>query len=473
MFEKTKLKIKKKFVKFAESVIPALTLGGDPEDPTFRRITDRNVKDLISFEHEKMLRIAYYLATRNLMAKRILEIQRDFVLGDGIVFTAEDENVKAVLDDFWNDPVNLLDIKQYNKVNELAMYGEQFYPVFVDEMTGKVTLGNIDPLQVKQVVTNKDNVEIIEEIVLMPDNPSDEDVKLKVINFDKKTGKLEGEVFFFKINSVSNGARGISDLFAGSEWIDLYDQFMFNRLERTAFMNAFLWDVTMQGFTPAQCIEEAQRLNKMPPKPGSIRVHNEGSKWEAVTPDLKASDADTDSRLIKNFILGGYGFPEHWFAEGGNVNRATASEMGEPTIKRLKVRQRLHKYHLEFMFNFVIDKAIEAGTLNSQVDRTFTVIMPELVAKDTGTAAKTLFDTVNATSLAMLNATLSRETSVSMVANAATRMGEEIVAEEEIKRIDNETNQDEIKDIEPMNLDGDTDENKNNPKVRKINDRTF
>ena len=38
---------------------------------------------------------------------------------------------------------------------------------------------------------------------------------------------------------------------------------------------------------------------------------------------------------IKNMNLAGAGFPEHWFAEGGNVNRASALEMGEPTLKTL------------------------------------------------------------------------------------------------------------------------------------------
>ena len=95
-------KIKKvvKLYKLSESMSSAEAVGGDPEDPTFRRLTGRSLKDLPQYTHERMLNICYWLYRHNLLAKRILEIQRDFIVGDGITFIAEDENTLAVLESF-------------------------------------------------------------------------------------------------------------------------------------------------------------------------------------------------------------------------------------------------------------------------------------------------------------------------------------------------------------------------------------
>ena len=69
-----------------------------------------------------------------------------------------------------------------------------------------------------------------------------------------------------------------------------------------------------------------------------MRVHNESETWQALTPDLGGRDLDAVSRLFRNHLLIGSGMPEHWFGGGGDANRATAAEMGDPAFKTLKVR---------------------------------------------------------------------------------------------------------------------------------------
>jgi hypothetical protein len=77
-------------------------------------------------------------------------------------------------------------------------------------------------------------------------------------------------------------------------------------------------------------------------------------------------------------IATGAVLPEHYLAEGGNVNRATAAEMGPPTAKRFKRRQRLFKSVLVKILRRVLDEAQRVGRLGPRVDRSFTIEMEEI-----------------------------------------------------------------------------------------------
>jgi hypothetical protein len=408
----------------------ALPGGGgiDADEHLYRKLTGNADRDLSPLKQERMLQIAYHLYETNPLAHRIIEMTKDFIVGEGISYEARDEQVKAVLDGFWNDPVNLWDLKQHQKALELGLYGEQCYSVFVNEYDGRVRLGYIDPLQISEVVADSDNCEVIRKIKLK--GTADEPGRvLSVVQVDEDPssetyGYLVGECFFFKVNSVSNSTRGRSDLLCLADWLSGYDEFLFNRLDRAALINAFVWDITLKGLTQ----EEIERWlrNTPPPKPGSIRAHNENVEYKAVAPDLKAQDATNEAKLIKNHILGGAGFPEHWFAEGGDVNRATAAEMGEPTIKRLSARQRYFRYMLEYIFRFVIDQALIHRRLPAEADTGFSLVMPEISLKDMTALTTSLQRVTTALKVAQEQGWIGRRTAAQVFGVLAGRLGVDI-----------------------------------------------
>lgn len=437
----------KKTYRFAEAAIPF----GDKEDSSYRKLTARaEVKDLPEYKHERMLKIAHWLSVGNLMAKRLLEIQRDFLVGDGVTYTAEDERTKKILDAFWDDPVNSWDIKLEDRVNELNLYGEQFWQVFVNDVTGHVRLGAIDPLCVKEVVSDPDNAEVKIKIKLKPKTDGSEGVTLDIIR-PGEDGRLVGDVFFFKINSVLSADRGISELFAAADWIDLADQFILNRQERTAFLNAFLWDVEIKGADEAACDEYSKKLKLNPPKPGSWRVHNEKVKWSAVVPDLKGNDATNEYRILKLYILSGFGFPEHWFSDGGNANRNTSESMGLPTLKRLKRKQLYWKHILTYVFRFVIDQAVMHGAIFT--DQSFDILFPEISEKDAEKTANTIEKTGNSVALAVSQEFLSKETATKVYANAVSRSGAQVDSAQEVEKIEAEKNKQTEIDSKGVSID--------------------
>lgn len=303
-------------------------VGGSSEDNLWRSLNQLSNRDLYILTQKRMQDIAFYLYDSNPLAKRIIEITRDFVIGDGFTYTAENEDILDLIDEFWNDPDNNLDVELDTNVLELGIFGELCLPVWVNSANGAVKLGYIDPATILKVEKDKKNPKISKVLKWKPLRATEER-EYKIINIDKNLGSksyglLIGECFFFAINKVSGATRGRSDLLSLADWIDGHDQFLFARLERAFLLNTFIWDITCEGMNREDLIEFVKGLSM--PKSGSIRAHNEKITWKSETPKLEASDASEEARMFKQQILGGSGFPEHWFGETSRTTRACYSE---------------------------------------------------------------------------------------------------------------------------------------------------
>ncbi|MBI4227719.1 MAG: hypothetical protein HY600_05575 [Candidatus Omnitrophica bacterium] len=445
--------VEKRLRRAFEQILP--DVADRPGDEGFRRITQTE-KDLAPPAHDRHLRIAYYLYVTNPMAHRIIDMTRDFVIGDGAQYSAKDERVKAVLDKHWNDPVNHWDIKQFAKVKELFLYGEQIYPVFVNEFTGHVRLGYIDPLNVEQVLPDPGNPEVLKsvvlktgkEVVVRERNPETNRLvavpkkELRVINVDGNPrsptyGRLVGDCFYFAMNKASNATRGFSELMHLSDWIDAYDQLLFTHMERLMFLRTFVWDILLEGADEQAIKLRRKNLSLNPPKPGSWIVHNEKEKWTAVTPDLKATEHTEEERKVRALILGGAGIPPHWFGEGEDVNRATALAMDTPVFRMLKARQRYVRFMVEHIFRFCVDQAIIKRVLpagDETLSTDLAVTLPEFSARDEGQVARTLTDLVNAMTVARSQNWVSDETAARLIAMIASKLGVEIDPDEEMAK---------------------------------------
>ena len=358
--------------------------GGSSEDSQWRSLTTDHLRDINILTHRRMQDIAFYLYDTNPMAGRIIEIIEDFIIGDGFTFKAENEEVQEVLDNFWNDPDNNLDEEMNINVVELFLFGELCLPVWVNPANGSVKLGYIDPKTILKIKKDPKNPKINKTLIWKKVRGNKE-YSMDIINIDKtlasKTyGKLAGDCFYFTVNKVSSATRGRSCLLRLADWLDGYDQFLFARLERAFLLNNYIWDVECEGMNKGELEEFVKNLST--PRPGSIRAHNEKIRWKAETPKLEAADASSEANLFKNQILGGAGFPGHWFAEGDKTTRATAMEMSLPTLKNLKSKQKKIKFLIKRMFNFVIDQAITAKTLKENIDRTFKVVPCPIVSRD-------------------------------------------------------------------------------------------
>ena len=345
----------------------------------FRRVASSlSNRDLTPVLQDRMIELAFYLYDRNPFAKRLINLSRAFVMGEGMRPKAEDADLQAWLDDFWDDPVNDLDMNLPGYVAELGIFGEQLYQTTVNPIDGSTRLWYIDPSEIDQVVYA--GAAGAERAVAMPVEIKLKDyypgggraasLTLEAIRpdedpFSPSFGKLVGNAFYFAVNKVKRAARGRSDIFALADWLDSYEQFLFALADRAELLNSFVWDITLKGMTQAE-IDDWLKKYGTRPRPASIRAHNENVTYGTAAPDLQSADMAASGRQFKNHILGAAGFPESWFGEGGETNLATAVEQGGPTFKTLKERQRFVKNMAWTICNYAIDQGTLRGSLDPQ-----------------------------------------------------------------------------------------------------------
>lgn len=394
--------------------------------PGYRRLTQAP-SDLAPITHERMQNIALVLYDKNPLAKRCLELIKDFVVSEGINPTAKDKTVQAMITRFWADGQNTMAARLHTFALELGLWGEQAFAAFVNERSGHVRLISIDPRSIKSAIPDPSNPDLPLAIALLAETGA-EARYIKVIR-ENDEGLLVGAAadetlrlgdqtvpywspptpdgqtrlvgcFFWAVNKVQGATRGRSDLLPVADFLDLYDRLIFDEAERMSFLRAFVFDVTVKGASAAELIAKA--ANEPPPKPGSVKYHNESEEWKAVTPDLKAQDGATTADLILSLIATGVGLPKTWLNGIMDVNRASAVTMDEPSLKRLRARQQVVMAAVTRMVRFALDQAELAGALpgSDEGRHPFVVDAPEMSSRDVEKAARALFSTIQALGMA-------------------------------------------------------------------------
>jgi hypothetical protein len=174
----------------------------------------------------------------------------------------------------------------------------------------------------------------------------------------------------------------------------------FGEMDRQTLAKSFVFDVTITGATATDIAARKAELKGDPPKPGSLNLHNEREVWATPAPALNAWDYQAFVEVVWNHIAASTGIPKHWIASTIDVNRATATEMAEPTIKTLETRQRFVIEMLQELCAFALDQAELAGRISKRRSAPghlptawpLKVTAPEIRTRDMAASAKALSD---------------------------------------------------------------------------------
>lgn len=404
---------------------------GAEEDYFWRRLSDNwSHKDVLPGTYLEIHNQVYEAYNANPMANAIVEMGVNFTLGDGLHIDAMHKKVQRLIDRFWNDPENNMNLRQYQLATELSLYGELFVRWFVNPYDGHCKIALIDPSMIDYLETDPDNVEKLLGVhrrplayyntasnapgAGMPDLkseiPTTRDTGVSDPRFTQgEWFSVPDEVMHFAVNKVSNAKRGKSDLATLLPWLRRYKDWLIDRVRINKYKAAFLWDVQLLG-ADRKTIEAKMMEYARPPEPGSVLVHNESETWTAVQPRIDATNAAEDGHAIKLMVAMGAGLPEHFLSEGGDVNRATAAEMGLPAIKKYQRRQDYVRYMLQAILDRVIAEAQKAGVLPRTIDTSYQITFPELEPSDTQAIGTGLWHTSQALATALQLGLVSQET---------------------------------------------------------------
>ena len=433
------------------------------EDRGYRPLnTASGEKDLMPQDYIGLHKAVFKAYDENPLAKGIIDMQVNFIVGEGITVSCTDNKTQDVVNKFWDDRHNNMKLRVFSLLAELCVYGEQFIVCFPDLEKGTLQIIQKDPILVESIATDVNNYEKNVLIILnkkigdgkskayvshdiLPEfknitDFTEESLKAllpsKVMIGDTEHDISEFEIIedafckHYKINSVSSAIRGKSDLATVINWLTIYDEGLMNAMRLRRFRSAFLFDLTLEGANQPAIDAKMQWLMEHPPKPGSINVHNDKEKWDVTQPKLDSADNETDLRQVKLHIASGLNIPEHYLAEGGNANRSTADAMGLPTIKKMKARQLFFGQMLEDLVNMAIDINIisSLGVLEKSINRTFSLDFPDIDSKDNLQIAESVAQAITALTMAKTEGWISDKTAQRLMFKF---LGEEIDFTEE------------------------------------------
>jgi hypothetical protein len=425
----------------------------DSDDGLWRSLTGQRSDNLPDFQQERSIKIAKYLFRSNPAGNRLLTLLSDFVLGEGVSLSFRNSDVEQVVMRHWDDPYNDWDLAMSDYFENYLLFGELLMPLFPNQTDGHLRIGLQLAENIKSVQSDPENWRVPRTVTMSKRVGEDTERRYRVVNVRESRDELEDSegvasppaLLFTRGNPFGN--RGISILYAIADLLDLLEQFMYSEVERSFLLKAFVFVVTMHGATQEEINAAIKTGRFAPPKPGTVVVKNEKEDWDVSNPQLNTADAWNGLRSLRNHLTGSVGIPEHWFSEGGDVNRATASEMSAPPLKRLTRLQNDWRAVLNAVIRAQIDYAILKGTLKEMVPiekdgqetkdlipahEAYTLSMPDLSPSDNKEVVETLSTLTSTLMLAEDAEYMSKRTARTIFLTLVQQLGVEIdIAEEE------------------------------------------
>lgn len=346
----------------------------------------------------------------NPLARRIVALTTDYVVGSGIGISSEDEWVEGLVAEFWRN--NHMERRCYDWCDELTRSGELFIVLRTEAVSGASFVRAVPAAWIDQIETDADDYE--RELRYHEVLPGD--MEGRWWRASVPGSELEEQVMLhYTINRAVGCIRGESDLAPLLPWLKRYKEWLENRVRLNKYKTAFLWDVTVTGRPGTADVLRQKRFQyKSPPEPGSIIVHGDTEKWEAVAPKIEAWDAKEDGRAIRLMIAAGAGVPLHFLSEGESATRATAAEMGDPTFRHYYHRQLLFGRMIQDLLEVVVRRAQARGRGERTGDLKLSIKFADITKKDNQMLAQSALMITQALDVMAKHGWVDRQTAIEL-----------------------------------------------------------
>jgi len=292
----------------------------------------------------------------------IVEKMTDIIIGNGFGFESKHPEVQAAIEEFWKDPIHSFIDNEDLHAAFLAVYGELCFTHAIKPSSKRLRLGFVEGWQIERTITCPENRRYVigvklrtsdEQILTtaLPPGYTERDLfgpstrKLRS-SFSTRSGKVYCSYFAVNPRMIDDGGelwgpqwRGTPDLFPLIDTIGDAEEILKSAVERADLASRIVWDVNMPGASQDE-VNDFVANTPLPDK-YTINGHNDKAQWSILSPDLKASEHDTQYKMVRNAGISGKGagLPPTYFGDGGDVNLASAKELPFATIKRMTRRQ--------------------------------------------------------------------------------------------------------------------------------------
>lgn len=338
-------------------------------------------RDRYDYDRKKVLDDALEAWRTNPLARRIVELTSQYVVGGGLEVHADHAATQKFVNEFWQHKLNQMPLRTYEWCDELTRSGELFLLVTTDG-GGMSYIRAVPAASILDIVTAENDVQQEFSFVEVLNN---QDTRIW-------PGLAAGEVgggavmLHYAINRPVGAMRGESDLAPVLRWLSRYAGWLEDRARLNRFRNTFVFQVKAKFTSEVERLARQNALALNPPSPGSILVTDDTEEWSVMAPNLQSSDANEDGLAIKKMIAAGVGLPMHFLAEPEGSTRTTAEAAGGPAYRHFEQRQEFFCRIVADLLRVVVQRrAVVTNRVSAEAE--ITVRGADLSARDNAALA--------------------------------------------------------------------------------------
>ena len=387
----------KALVKRVSMSVPAIDRDSD------MHISVGTSRDRYPANRQEILRDCLEAWRENPMARRYVALVGQYVAGGGLRVESDHVKTNQFLQEWWNHPLNHMEIRAIELCEELTRSGDLF-PVLSTDVDGMTYVRAIPASDgrhfgVVGIETVENDVEQEKEYIGMMTAAGGEAPKWPAYNRQadrqENDGKFPTVMRHYPINRPVGGSWGESDLSTVTKWLRRYSNWLEDRVRLNSFRQRFIYWVKAKFKDEAARKERERELNANPPAAGSVLVSDESEAWSVLSPKLESHEAKEDGMALKKMNAIGMSVPMHFLAEPEGATRTTAEQAGGPTYRFLEQRQKYFLWVIEDLARIAVRRKAMTNRL-VKVDANITVRGGDISARDNAALGIAVTSTVAA-----------------------------------------------------------------------------
>ena len=274
-------------------------------------------RDRFDYDREEMLRLSLEAWRGNPLARRIVALTTQYVVGAGLRLASVHADTHAFLESWWGHRLNQISMRVYEWCDELTRSGELFLLVSTDAGGMSYVLA-VPACEIESIETAENDVQQERGYIQRATEAGGEARRWAA--YDERTdrsgaeGSFEPVMLHYAINRPVGAVHGESDLALLLKWLSRYAAWLEDRARLNRYRNSFLFVVKGRWASEAERLARQQALSAAPPPPGSFLVVDESETWDVINPHLESADANTDGLALKKMLAAGAGLPLHFLA---------------------------------------------------------------------------------------------------------------------------------------------------------------
>ncbi len=345
----------------------------------------------------KLTVICRQLYLKHPLINHAVNVQRNYVWGQGVSVVAKDLEINAVVQAWWDLKENKRELTGHRarmlKEAELQVAGNIFLALFTDPVRGPVRVGSISVEEIEDIISNPDNrrepwyyhrrwqqptafdpeigVSMVSDTAegYYPDwlyQPAERPEKLNGIPVH-----WESPIYHMKVGGLDNMRFGVPEIFPAIDWARAVQKDLENYATVKTALARWSTVLTVKG-SPATVAaakaaiattinaDSSSGEHNPPPVAGSMFMQREGAaKIEGFKSAGLQANPD-EGRRLGLMVSAGTGIPETMLWGDATLgNYATAKSLDRPTELQMTARQQ----DWADTFTDVIGYALDAAAL--------------------------------------------------------------------------------------------------------------